>query len=298
MNRNMGILLALGMGLPLAVAHAQTTPAEQYEAILKQSQALYDAAHKQFVASAPKGGTPSDEQRTVFVGRAYGIRYEQAPKLVALAEMSPHDPIALDALIQAVWQVNSVPYPVAMVGQDEARPRAFALLRRDHIRSERIGPLCERISYGLAAEYEPFLREVLEKNPRKEVRAQACLALAHFLRNRSLKLDLVLRDPHLAREFADLYGKDYLKGLRRQNRAGAAVEAEALLVRATRDYGDVKLPDGETVAEKAEPELFSLGHLSVGKVAPDIEGQDQYGVKFKLSDYRGKVVLLDFWSEY
>ena len=69
-------------------------------------------------------------------------------------------------------------------------------------------------------------------------------------------------------------------------------------MRATRDYGDVKLPDGETVAEKAEPELFGIRHLSVGKVAPDIEGEDQDGVKFKLSDYRGKVVLLDFWSEY
>ena len=185
-----------------------------------------------------------------------------------------------------------------MVGRDEARPRAFALLRRDHIRSDKLGPLCERISYGLCAEYEPFLREVLEKNPHKEVRAQACLALAHFLSNRSLRLDLVLGDPELAREFADLYGKDYLEGLRRQDRAKAAAEAEALLVRATRDYGDVKLPDGETVAEKAEPELFGLRHLSVGKVAPDIEGQDQDGVKFKLSDYRGKVVLLDFWSEY
>ena len=301
MNRHVGTLLALGMGLPLAAAHAWTTPAtpaEQYRAILKESQALYDAAQKQFAASAPKGGAPPDEQRTTLVGRAYGIKYEQAPKLVALAEKYPHDPIALDALTQAVWQVNTVPYPVEMVGRDEARPRAFAILGRDHIRSERIGPLCERISGGLCAEYEPFLREVLEQNPRKEVRAQACLALAHLLSNRSLKLDLVLRDTRLAREFADLYGQDYLEGLRRQDRARATAEAEALLVRATRDYGDVKLPDGETVAEKAEPELFGIRNLSVGKVAPDIESTDQDGVRFKLSDYRGKVVLLDFWSEY
>jgi cytochrome oxidase Cu insertion factor (SCO1/SenC/PrrC family) len=60
----------------------------------------------------------------------------------------------------------------------------------------------------------------------------------------------------------------------------------------------VKLLDGQTVAEKAEPELFGMRHLSVGSVAPDIEGRDQDGVEFKLSDYRGKVVLLDFWSEY
>jgi hypothetical protein len=274
-NRNVGTLLALGMGMPLAAAHAQTTPAtpaEQYRAILKESQALYDAAQKQFAASALKGGTPSDERLTAFVGRAYGIKYEQAPKLVALAEKYPNDPIALDALIEAVWQVNTVPYPVAMVGRDEARPRAFALLRRDHIRSARLGPLCERISYGLGAEYEPFLREVLEKNPKKEIQAEACLALAHFLSNRSLKLDLVLGDPKLARDFADLYGQDYLEGLRRQDRARATAEAEADLVRATRDYGDVKLPDGETVAEKAEPELFGLRHPRQGRAARFLVG--------------------------
>jgi peroxiredoxin len=38
--------------------------------------------------------------------------------------------------------------------------------------------------------------------------------------------------------------------------------------------------------------------LSVGREALDIEGVDQDGKQFKLSDYRGKVVLLYFWSEY
>jgi hypothetical protein len=301
MNRTVCLHLALGLAVPLAATGAQTTPtppAEQYRAIVRESQALYDAAQKRFTATAPKGGTPSDEQRTALVGRAYAIKYEQAPKLVALAEKYPEDPIALDALMQAVWQVNTGPYPVAMVGRDDARQKAFAILRRDHIRSERLGPLCERIAGGLCAEYEPFLREVMEKNPHKEVRAQACLALARYLSNRSLKLDLVLLDPKLAREFAELYGKDYLDELRRQDRAQATAQVEALFVRASRDYHDVKLPDGQTVNEKAQPELFGLRHLSVGKVAPDIEGKDQDGVEFKLSDYRGKVVLLDFWSEY
>ena len=44
------------------------------------------------------------------------------------------------------------------------------------------------------------------------------------------------------------------------------------------------------------PELFGLRHLCVGSEAPDIEGEDQDGQRFHLSDYRGKVVLLDFWS--
>ena len=62
--------------------------------------------------------------------------------------------------------------------------------------------------------------------------------------------------------------------------------------------GQVPRMPGELWRYPTEPELFGIRHLSVGKVAPDIEGVDQDGVKFKLSDYRGKVVLLDFWSEY
>jgi peroxiredoxin len=44
--------------------------------------------------------------------------------------------------------------------------------------------------------------------------------------------------------------------------------------------------------------LFELRQLAIGKQAPEIEGQDQDGERFKLSDYRGKVVLLDFWQEF
>ena len=73
-----------------------------------------------------------------------------------------------------------------------------------------------------------------------------------------------------------------------------------LFARAADNYGDVKIPvtyfgSGGTVGEKAKAELFQIRHLAVGQVAPDIEGEDQDGQRFKLSDYRGKVVLLDFW---
>ena len=37
---------------------------------------------------------------------------------------------------------------------------------------------------------------------------------------------------------------------------------------------------------------------AVGAAAPDIEAADMDGKRFKLSDYRGKVVLLDFWNEF
>ena len=50
--------------------------------------------------------------------------------------------------------------------------------------------------------------------------------------------------------------------------------------------------------EAAKGELFEMHNLSIGKVAPEIEGKDIDGKKFKLSDYRGKVVVLDFWGDW
>jgi len=54
---------------------------------------------------------------------------------------------------------------------------------------------------------------------------------------------------------------------------------------------------GETsYAKKVAPLLFELQHLQVGKEAPDFEAMDQDGKSFKLSEYRGKVVVVDFWG--
>jgi len=261
------------------------TPADQFKALRKES------------ITATGSAVPlSDAERLIFVGRAYKRQYEFAPKFLELAEKYPDDPIALDCLTQAVWQVNTTPWPVELVGEDTARPRAFELIQRDHIRSDKLGALCQRVSYGFCKEYETFLRAVLTKNPHKNIQATACLSLGHFLNNRLQRLDLCREQPDLAREFAGLYGKDYLAELLRQDRDKAIKEYEAVFEQAAERYADVKLPDGATVAERAKAELFAIRHLSVGKEAPDIEGEDQDGKRFKLSDYRGKVVVLDFWS--
>ena len=49
-------------------------------------------------------------------------------------------------------------------------------------------------------------------------------------------------------------------------------------------------------AREAKGYVFDLEHLQVGMQAPDFEAVDGDGVKFRLSQYRGKVVLLDFWG--
>jgi hypothetical protein len=48
--------------------------------------------------------------------------------------------------------------------------------------------------------------------------------------------------------------------------------------------------------KRAGRDLFEMENLVPGKPAPNFEALDEDGKKFKLSDYRGKVVVLDFWG--
>jgi hypothetical protein len=67
---------------------------------------------------------------------------------------------------------------------------------------------------------------------------------------------------------------------------------------AERYFGEVEKHGTPAQIESARGHLFELKNLGIGKVAPDIAGEDVDGKKFKLSDYRGKVVLLDFWGDW
>jgi hypothetical protein len=55
--------------------------------------------------------------------------------------------------------------------------------------------------------------------------------------------------------------------------------------------GDIK-----KLAEKAKPK--ENPDQAVGNVALEIEGEDVDGHFFRLSDYRGKIVVLDFWGNW
>ncbi|MEJ7638325.1 MAG: TlpA family protein disulfide reductase, partial [Singulisphaera sp.] len=79
-------------------------------------------------------------------------------------------------------------------------------------------------------------------------------------------------------------------------------KAEALMDRVAEFYADVPHNDKRRkpgpLGEAAGFYLHDLRDLAVGKPAPEIEGIDLDGRRFRLSDYRGKVVVLDFGSHF
>jgi hypothetical protein len=280
----MGQILFLALSLTAATQAKPLAPAEQYQAILKEAQEAGQAHWK----------ATNDEER-----KRVAARVEPLPlRLLELAEKNRNEPWTLDALTHVItleyWLDNYSLH--AGWGKDSRQARVIAILLRDHLQSDKLGETCKRAQYGFRKECETFLRTVLEKNPHRDVRGQACLRLALFLNGRLNRLDLLNEQPDVNRRYEGLYGRDYLDTLRRQDRAQAVAEIETIFEQAAERYGDVKLPYGGTVGDNAKMELFAIRYLAVGKTAVDIEGPDQNGVRFKLSDYRGKVVLLYFWQ--
>ena len=73
---------------------------------------------------------------------------------------------------------------------------------------------------------------------------------------------------------------------------------EALLAHCQEAYTEIALRKGSDlmISAMAERELFEIQNLQVGDAVPDIEGLDAEGISFRLSDYKGQVVVLDFWG--
>src|SRR5206468_11982580 len=163
-----------------------------------------------------------------------------------------------------------------VAAQGKRYSKEFAENYLGRVKPDRIAQLCQALSYSTDEVSETLLRHLLEKDSRRDVQGLAILTLALQLKRRL--------------EMTPTIGAATASQIR--------TESEKLLRRASDKFGDVKLAVGGTVGDKARLELDDILHMAVGKVAPEIEGQDQDGKKFKLSDYRGKVVLLDFWHQY
>jgi peroxiredoxin len=146
---------------------------------------------------------------------------------------------------------------------------------------------------------ENFLRTVGEKSENKEARGFATWGLAQMLLQfedsltflENPKLDANVREQFVARR-----GQDLIDALTKRGKPALHKDALEQLNKVVDDYYFLDYRQTGYLGLAAEQRLFQLEHLQVGMVAPEIDGADEDGTPFKLSDYRGKVVALDFWG--
>src|SRR5262249_10732599 len=134
--------------------------------------------------------------------------------------------------------------------------KAHKVLFDKHLTSPKIGQATLLLPYIGATDVEKRLRAVLEKNPNRDVQAQACFALAQYLKQQATR-----------------------PGARTEK--GSTEEAEKMFQQVADKYADVKIADSRlgtgTLGEAAKKNLTALrnqANLVVGKVAPEIEGED------------------------
>jgi hypothetical protein len=103
----------------------------------------------------------------------------------------------------------------------------------------------------------------------------------------------------MAKRYERFIGKEAAEKLAKADPDKLSKEAESYYERLAKDFANVPDGRGDTMNKLAERKIESLRNpILVGKPAPEIVAEDVDGKKFKLSDYRGKVVMLDFWGHW
>jgi hypothetical protein len=264
-----------------------STPKEKYQALLKD----YETAQATFFKAYQAAKTDAERQK-IFEEK-YPKQEKYIGKFLELARKNPKEAFAVEAL---AWVVNN-----SMGSSKEkksARTDALNLLRTEYLKSPKLGSALPILAYDNDQSTGAFLRLILAKNPHRDVQGQACLTLARYLHNRVGWVRRLKENPKAAKMYESFLGKEGVQELAKADPAKLAKESEQLFERVIEQYSDVKHARRGTLGEVAKAQLFEERNLVTGKVAPIISGEDQDGKQFKLSDYRGKVVVLDFWGNW
>jgi len=185
-----------------------------------------------------------------------------APLFVAFAGEHPGTDHAWQALTWVTSQVREGEHLTAAVG----------LLARDHVADPRLADVCSALRQSPEPGVSRGLRTISESSPNRDVQGTASF---------SLGVQLKLRASETEGEAAATLLADF----------------EKLMQTVQADFAEVEM-FGSTLKTWAAGELFEYENLRIGMTAPDIVGEDIDGVPFQLSDYRGKVGMLDFWGHW
>ncbi len=215
-------------------------------------------------------------------------------RALQIAREHPTDPAATKALQFVLQRAPGV----SENALGRVRAEALAQIRKDYLASRHLAEL-QLLFVGLDTDtVNGLLTTLAVSSPYPVDRCQAALRLADTL---AVKADNIRRMPAAS---DPVRGRNTGQGS--EGDPLGQPDADALERDAARwytlvleKYGAVPSPgQGPTLRESAERGLFALQHLGIGKAAPELVGEDLDGKPFKLSDYRGNVVVLVFCADW
>ena len=145
------------------------------------------------------------------------------------------------------------------------------------------------------ADHEATLRRLMTDSPHDSVKAAATMAMSDMLTTLE-QLDGL--EGARRERIVEMIGEEFAA---KWTPEAIEKESDLVLDSLVKNYKDVPIKgsrNGETYGTRIESMIFAKEKLQVGCVAEDIVGEDLDGEEFKLSDYRGKVVVIDFWGDW
>lgn len=276
-------------------ALVSSTPEDEVKLIIQE----YENVRSAYTAARIAEKRNKDQETTKALEQAKGdvrmlVAGDHPDRLLAIAVAHPKSDAAFAALS---WIAASLPAPAPRSPQVR---ESLRILTRDHADDPRLRDACSRLDTRLyTPEAEDFLRKVVASNPDHEVQASATMKLALLLAAKE-KLDRSLRAGEALAGAAGIVvqglGPQTVEQIQAADPDTLAAEVESLLKRVIVRYADVPNDRGVPYGEQAKAEMFERS--AVGMVAPEISGEDIDGRPLKLSDYRGKVVVLNFWGTW
>ena len=270
--------------------------------------ANFEAAQTEFYAREVSIRSTPAEQIAFY--KSYP-RWTYLPKILAIAEAEPSDATALAASKWIIEQAGPRGVGNQWKPLFAAEQTAWRIIKEQRLPEEDISQLCMIAAQKRSPAREAFLRDMASRaDLLGNARAFATTALAKYLAQR---FDECEADGSIAWW---LKPKDeYFDFLRTQLadewiEYGTVADPEPfrregieLSRRVLDEYADVPVTMAEryfprdvtTLGQNAKQSRYALERLIVGAEAPDAMGRDLDGNPLRLSDYRGKVVLLSFW---
>jgi thiol-disulfide isomerase/thioredoxin len=191
------------------------------------------------------------------------------------------------------------------------RLQSLDQLAKYHSMSSKVGPLCSYLGRYWSWQWRQpavmdFLNSVANNNPDHAIRGQAVYALGQIYAVKSQEVAEFENWGKIPFYTNNWTVADLAELAQSGTSQAVADAAERRFKDVMANYADcTDLRELRNPKEKA-PELkdlaaeslFDLQHLSLGKIAPEIEAADLNGKKFKLSDSRGKICALSFWASW
>jgi peroxiredoxin len=232
------------------------TAEQRYEELAKE----FTTAEDRFFKARRQATTEQDIEKVR--NELYPDPDTYAARFRRIIVEQPESRGALDA---SIWILT---HATTAAAADEA----IAQVARRGTASDQLGDACLNLAWYEQAPAESLLRAILEKNPHRDVKGRAAFSLAQRLKFR-----------------AERPGFEASPGAAKR----PEVEAEELFDRVIAEFGDVG-SGRQTLGEFAKIFLSDMHTVGTGKPAPEIDGEDAYGHRFKLSDFRGKVLAINF----